>query len=169
MSGFKNSRKTSFLGAIPKSSIDNKTDDLASRCKFNFSYFTKDPKAGQDFSGWSHRKLILLLNKLKDFSRSPLKKWENESIGSGKKKYNVLQYYDKGFPTKKSVFNQPKHIPHQARWARFRFDSSTRLIGFVIPDKYNHVEQNNSGYNFCCNTFYVVFLDENHEFYVTKK
>ena len=43
-----------------------------------------------------------------------------------------------------------------------------RLIGFVIPEDFNHQEQNGSGYLFDSNTFYVTFLDENHKFYKTK-
>lgn len=158
-----NSRKSSFLSKFPTASLDGNSDRLAKKCKFNFSYFVRDQEAGQDFKDWTNDQLLKLLEKLVNYSSEPLIHWEREKIGKGKG--HVLEVYGT-FP-KNSDFTPPKHIPHQAQWARFRMENSTRLIGFTIPDEYNRKEQNLSGYYFCTNTFYVVFLDKHHKFYKT--
>lgn len=162
MSGYKNSRKERFLDGCIQASIDLPTDDLATRCKFNFSYFEK--QAGQAFAELSHEQLVKLLEKLRDYSRQSLKHWRQQSIGSSGA---VLAVYGK-FPAK-SAFCHPKHVPHQAQWARFRLESAVRLVGFIVPNEYDGREQNTAGERFDCNTFYVVFLDANHEFYQSEK
>ncbi|EGR2529388.1 TPA: hypothetical protein ACGF8L_002563 [Vibrio cholerae] len=161
---FGNRRKTDFLDKFPSASIDSDNDKLASKCKFNFSYFVKDQEAGQDFRDWTNEQLVKLMEKLVFYSNETLEHWERKPIG--KKKGHILEVYDT-FP-KKSDFTHPKHVPHQVKWARFRLESSVRLVGFVIPDEYNQKKQDSSGYHFCSNTFYVVFLDKDHKFYKTK-
>lgn len=163
----KNKRKDTFLKKFSTVSIENANNNLASRCKFNFSYFTYGDNAGQNFDEWPCDKLQKFLTKLRHFSVETLEHWKVTRIGSGKKKRPVLVVYD-SYPTN-SDFTQPAHIPHQAKWARFRLEQGCRLIGFIIPDEYNHTNQNNTPYKFCTNTFYIVFLDENHRFYITKK
>ena len=49
---------------------------------------------------------------------------------------------------------------------RFRLDWAGRLCGFVVPHEYSNMVQSNNGHQFDCNTFYVVFIDDNHEFYI---
>lgn len=159
-----NQRKTAFLASIPITSIDLPEDTLAKRCKFNFSYFTVQKEAGQGFSDLTVSELSGLCEKLKHFSNESLVHWENMPIG--KKSGHVLEIYS-NFP-KKSNFLEPAHIPHQARWARFRIDSTTRLVGFVLPKEYDGLIHH-CGYRFDCNTFYIVFIDKNHEFYLMSK
>jgi len=157
MGKFKNHRRESFLDNIPKASIKEKSDVLATKCKFNFAYFIND-NAGQDFKDWTYKQLYELFDKLKEYSKFSLSHWESENL--------LIKYL--GFPTN-TDFTLPKSIPHQAIWSRFRLEGDSRLIGFVIPDEFKYEEQNKSGYRFDTNTFYVVFLDENHRFYITKK
>jgi hypothetical protein len=156
----KNKDKESFLDSIPTASLDIDQDTLASRCKFNFSYFDNSQPAGQDFNEWSHEKLHKLLNKLVNYSKETLTHWTRQKVG---KSGTVLAIYN-GFPSK-SDFSLPKSIPHQARWARFRLEHDCRLVGFVIPEEYDKMIHKKTGYIFCSNTFYVVFLDQHHKFY----
>ncbi|RLA78810.1 MAG: hypothetical protein DRG78_14275 [Epsilonproteobacteria bacterium] len=151
----KNKRAESFLDTIPTASIENPTDILAQKSKFNFAYFIND-NSGQDFRDWTNKQLYELLDKLKEYSKFPLTHWENEDI--------FVKYPQ--FPIN-SDFTIPKSIPHQAIWSRFRLESDSRLIGFVLPSEYDNNEQNKSNYRFDTNTFYVVFLDEHHRFYIT--
>lgn len=159
MSSFGNKRASSFLESIPTSSIDNETDTLTRRSKFNFSYFDVQ-SAGQDFGDWSQSQLKKLLDKLKDYSKEPLSHWTKERIG---KSGTVLAIYG-DFP-KSSEFAHPKHVPHQARWGRFRLEQSVRLVGFVLPDSYHGKAHPKTKECFDCNVFYVVFLDLDHKFY----
>ena len=155
-----NSRKRSFFASIPRASLDDDSNNITSKCKFNFSFMDFSQSAGQKFLDWSPKKLNDLLSKLINFSNESLDYWKNQRIG--KKNSKVLEIYI-GFPHK-SDFTHPKHVPHQAAWARFRIGSKERLIGFVIPEDYSNKTQKSTGIWFDCNTFYIVFLDENHNF-----
>lgn len=159
MSKFPNSGKDKFLLSIPTASIELPEDTLHSRCKFNFSFFEKQA-AGQDFSDWSKEGLVSLFTKLKDFGKQPLEYWMHQRVG---KSGTVLAIYG-AFPANSS-FSVPKSVPHQAYWGRFRLDWSARLCGFIIPSQYEGKIFQKGGKMFCSNTFYVTFLDENHEFY----
>ena len=159
-----NQKRAAFLAKIPTASIELSTDTLAKRAKFNFSYFTVQESAGQNFNDLNEGELITLYEKLKNFSKESLDHWEKMPIG--KKSGHVLEIYGK-FPAKSS-FTEPDHIPHQALWASFRIDSSTRLVGFVLPKKFSG-QKHECGFSFDCNTFYVVFIDKHHEFYLLKK
>lgn len=165
MKKFENRKKVSFLESIPQTSIDSNEDRLTLKCKFNFAYFNNAQEAGQHFSDWTGEELSKLLDKLKDFSRETLQHWTRQPIGSGRYRSNVLEVYD-SFPTN-SDFVHPKDVPHQAKWARFRLEQSVRLIGFVIPDEYHDKAHEGTGIRFDRNTFYIVFLDKNHRFYIT--
>jgi hypothetical protein len=158
MKKFKNERAKCFLAAIPSASLDAASDTLAARGKFNFSYFDVQAKAGQDFDGWNHDELVRLLRKLKEYSTRSLREWQQEG---------VLAIYGK-FPTN-SDFTHPKHVPHQALWGRFRLESAVRLAGFIVPEGYEGKAHAGSGQLFDRNTFYVVFLDKEHRFYITEK
>lgn len=162
MNSFKNSRKDRFLSSFPHASIDKDDDLLASRCKFNFAYFEVQ-SAGQNFSDFDQRELSKILDKLKEFSKESLDYWANQRIGG--KNGKVFSIYG-AFP-KNSDFSSPKHVPHQAEWGRFRIDQTFRLCGFIIPKSYDGKTHRGSGGIFCSNTFYIVFLDNNHRFYKT--
>ena len=161
---FGNSKKDSFIAGIPICSLDSATNKLTEKCKFNFAYFDKQA-AGQDFHEWPEGKLHKLLNKLKEYSAESLKHWTFQPVGSSG---TVLEIYG-AFPKGKSDFTHPAHVPHQAQWGRFRLDSATRLVGFVVPHEYHGTAHVQTGERFDGNTFYVVFLDAGHRFYKTEK
>ncbi|HAS8399142.1 TPA: hypothetical protein I7743_02600 [Vibrio vulnificus] len=160
---FTNSKKNGFLASIPQCSIESESDTLAQKCKFNLSYFVSDQEAGDGFHDWSKENLVQLYDKLKEYGKFTLQHWTKQKVGHGSN--HVLEIYG-SFP-KKSDFTHPKHVPHQAQWARFRIDRTTRLIGFTIDNEFDRVQQRQTGYYFCSNTFYIVFLDSKHGFYKT--
>jgi len=159
----KNSRKDSFLASIPTISLDSDDNDLTSKCKFNFGYFDVQDGISQDFKEWSQDELSKLMDKLKNYSKSSLEYWKNQKVGN----YPVFVIYEQ-FPTN-TDFTKPKHIPHQALWARFHLENKVRLIGFVIPDEYADMAHPKTAQRFDTNTFYVVYLDKEHRFYKTEK
>lgn len=158
-----NKKKEAFLANIPNVSLNNQTNDLAERCKFNFSYFVNNDPAGQDFKEWDQNELVKLLEKLKEYSKFPLSHWKTQTVGN----YSVLVNYG-AFPKEKSDFKEPKHIPLEIEWCRFHLENKPRLIGFVVPERYHKKEQRKDGFLFDKNTFYIVFLDKKHLFYKTK-
>lgn len=158
MNNFRNSSKDAFLQSIPQASIEHQEDTLARRCKFNFSYFTV-PENKKGFEVWSQSNLVNLIEKLRDYCRESLDHWQTVRVG---KTGTILTLYG-GFP-RRSAFSAPSHVPHQARWGRFRLDWSGRLCGFVIPKSYSDT-MHHCGHRFDCNTFYVVFIDDDHTFW----
>jgi len=162
VSRFKNSNKEKHLASIPKTSLDNDEDKLTIKSKFNFSYMDFS-QFGQRFEDWNLVQLQKLLNKLVEYSRESLNHWAQQRIGA--KNNTVLEVYG-NLPKKTKCNKWPEHVPHQAQWARFRLEGRARLVGFVLPNEYSGKSHSKTGKQFDCNTFYVVFLDLMHEFYL---
>lgn len=162
MSKFGNRRKGSFLAQLPENELSSRGDLLTARCKFNFHYFVPGAP-GQDWADWGLDGLSKLLRKLQLFSEKSLGEWENEKAGG----LRLLAFYN-DFPVK-SAFARPKQVPHDVRWGRFRLEQKIRLVGFVVPTDKKGSVHCGTGQVFCANTFYVVFLDRDHQFWVTEK
>jgi hypothetical protein len=153
-----NRGKEAFLSKLPNLLVENITTDLQSNIIFSLKYFDNSQVAGQNFDNWSHEQLSKLLTKLRHYSSNTLKYWQSQNVGSGRN--TILEVYG-DFP-KRSDFVYPKHIPLDVKWARFRLEGDMRLIGFILsPEDINK-------HNLPPNVFYIVFLDENHRFYLTK-
>ena len=163
MSKFGSKKKDSFLKSLKLPSLEDDKNNLTIRCKFNFSYFDPSQDAGQNFNEWDHDQLSDLLTKIKNYTINSLEYWQNQRVGGGGRK--VLEIYG-GFPPK-SDFKHPKYVPHQAQWGRFRLGSTTRLVGFTVPTEFHKRPHQKTGEFFDKNTFYVVFLDRDHRFYLT--
>lgn len=157
MSKGSNTRKNRFIRNISRIALEDPDHDIASRCKFNFSYFDHSQQYAEDISTWDENNLQILFNKLKYFSCNSLHYWLQQRVGSHR--HHVLEIYG-AFPHK-SEFTHPCHVPSDVDWARFRLDGTKRLIGFTIP---KHLCLHNDSFD--CNTFYVVFLDLHHKFYL---
>jgi len=166
MTKFRNTRQKKYLKTFAaRPSLEDINNDLTLRCKFNFSYFDSSQVAGQKFSDWTQKQLCDLLEKLKNYTTKPLSYWRNLRVGGGG--LRTLAIYG-GVPSK-SEFKHPKFIPHQAQWGRFRLAYKIRLVGFTIPTALHNTFHPKTGEFFDKNTFYVVFLDENHMFYITEE
>ncbi|MCC4599765.1 hypothetical protein [Xanthomonas melonis] len=162
MTKFGNARKDAFLQELPRNELASKDDCLTSRCKFNFHYFVPD-SPGQDWGDWGVVGLSKLLRKLQMYSERSLSDWENERAGG----LRLLTFYN-DFPLR-SEFKHPQNVPHDVRWGRFRLEQKIRLVGFAVPTEKKGIEHIKTKQRFCTNTFYVVFLDREHKFYITEK
>lgn len=159
-SKFSNKKTAGFLATIPAISVEN--SGLISRCKFNFSYLdlTQPANLADDLTLDFYTELF---DKLKNYSTHSSSFWTTEAAGRGNGV--MLEVYGK-FP-KKSDFTHPTSVPHDAVWARFRMDRTVRLAGFFVPPALNHNFCEKEKYRFCTNTFYVVFIDIHHRFWVS--
>lgn len=162
MSKFKNDRKDAFVQGIPKKELATHADQLSLRCKFNFYYFVPDIP-GQDWSEWGVEGLSKLLKKLQNYSENTLGYWENQRVG---REHRMLSFYPE-FPLN-TEFVRPVSVPHDVRWGRFRIDQSSRLVGFTVPSDQNDHVHAGTNRRFCSNTFYVVFLDRDHKFWISE-
>lgn len=159
---FGNTNADRFLATFKDlESLDSEACNLSMRCKFNFSYFDKNQEHSGLIDDWNLENISDFFDKLIDYSTRSLS--QLQQVGIGKNRQSLLSIYD-SFPGH-SMFTKPKNIPHQARWGRFRLDQNKRLIGFVLPDEYHGVRHERTGMFYDKNTFYVVFIDNNHLFY----
>lgn len=158
----KNPLKLKFLDQFPTSSLDN--SDIKSRCKFNLSFFDDSQPHGSAFDTLEAETLSDILSKIKAFTRNDLNFWRNERCGgSGLKIFTDYSCFPK-----RSNFSFPKHIPHDVRWGRFRLENLMRLVGFTIPGTFKNNEKSEN-HPYDVNTFYLVFIDLEHNFYITEK
>lgn len=162
---FGNTKAVKFLQSFKGlTSLDADNCNLSSRCKFNFSYFDANQEFSGKISDWNIENICDFFDKIIDYSSRSLS--ELQQLGVGKNRQGLLSLYD-NYPVN-SMFEKPKIVPHQAKWGRFRLDQNKRLIGFVVPDEYHGVRHSITGMAYDKNTFYVVFIDNNHLFYPLK-
>ncbi|TXJ27112.1 MAG: hypothetical protein E6Q24_09315 [Chitinophagaceae bacterium] len=113
-------------------------DDVEECFVISLKHF--DRKQGQRFHEWQESGMLAdALETLSGYCSLPLYK----------------QYSDKftlygNFP-ERSAYTHPPHVPQDANWARIHVDGTHILAGHVFR-----------------NTFFVVFLDQDHTFYITK-
>lgn len=160
-----NNKTKAFLDFLEKETLEHKNNKLTEKCKFNFAYLTKQEHS-QLFPDLTEFELRDLIDKLKEYSKESLIHWSNREIGTGKKRGKVFAIYD-SFP--ESNMTHPSNIPLDVRWARFRLNYTFRLAGFIVPDELNNKIHIKTNYSFDKNTFYVVFIDRDHKFYISTK
>jgi len=121
-----------------------KDTDRASNFKLSFQYLDTTQKFGSTFKDWQNVGLLSkAMETLQGYCCSPLR----QSIDGDK-----FTIYDK-YPSKdKTDFLYPQNVPEDAHWARIHINNKSVIIGHVVRD-----------------TFYVVFLDKTHHFYLTKR
>lgn len=154
-----NPKKEKFLSSLPQQDFISDIADVKGKLSFNLKYFDSNQEAGQDFKDWNDKQKQELLEKLRDYSRESKTYWLNQRIGSGGLK--VLEIYG-DFP-RNTDFEYPRHVPNDVRWARFRMESSMRLVGFFVSEESAKSKQ------LSVDVFYVVFLDKDHRFYKMEK
>lgn len=159
---FRNSKTISFLKSFEDLvSLDDDNCDLSVRSKINFSFFDNSQEFSGKFSDWDKETICIFFDKIIEYGKKSL--GQMQTIGLGKRRIGMLSFYD-SFPSH-SRFTCPKNIPHQVRWGRFRLDSDKRLVGFIVPDEYHGQIHKKTGVCYDKNTFYVVFIDNEHKFY----
>jgi hypothetical protein len=158
---FGNKAAKDFVKSLPVTSVES--TQLVKKIKFNFAFLDLSQPVDID-KDLTNGFLKILLDKLKHFSVESLAYWNGAPVGG--KNGNYYESYGK-FP-KPSNFTHPPFVPHDAVWGRFRLDSSTRVAGFTVPAEMNHSLCEAGRYRLCTNTFYVVFIDLHHNFYVMK-
>lgn len=115
------------------------SEDRYKHLCFNFKYIDKNQ--GQTFEEWEEEKLLsIMMERFKHLS-------DNNIMEAQK---GILTLY--GEFSIKSNYKYPSYIPDNVNWASIRLQNKERVIGFVKD-----------------NIFYVVFLDKNHEFWLSEK
>lgn len=136
----KNKPESRVLDTLNNKQVAIETENF----KVSFQYLDTTQKFGSGFLDWQNCGLLSkMMETLQGFCHRPL-----ISQFDGYK----FKAYD-GFPQPEfTMFKCPDNIPEDAHWARIHILNKTVVIGHYVG-----------------NTFFVVFLDKTHKFYLTKK
>ena len=141
MAGYKNKQKPTFFTKC-KSSV--KDADRNANFKLSFQYLDTSQKYASSFKDWQKVGLLShAMETLCGYCCSPLMKQVDGD------KFTIYGSFP---PKEKTKFEYPKHVPEDANWARIHINGSSVIIGHIVND-----------------TFYVVFLDKTHKFWLTKR
>lgn len=110
---------------------------------FHISFKHLDKNQGQSFHNWQKEGILAdALDTLYNYSHNSI----SSQIG---KKFTCYGDFP---PKEKTEFYHPPHVPDDAEWARIHVNNLQIIAGHIFK-----------------NTFYVVFLDKDHKFYISEK
>lgn len=128
--------------AINKESVTD--DSRTSNFKVSFQYLDTTQKYGSGFKDWQKEGLLSkAMEVLQGLCCSPL--WSQINTD----KFSVYGSFP---PPDKTKFNYPQNVPEDALWGRIHVTGPAVIVGHIVR-----------------NTFYVVFLDKTHKFFLTKR
>ena len=141
MPRYNNKQKSTFF---TKNRLSISDVDHNSNFKLSFQYLDTTQKYASSFKDWQKVGLLSrAMDTLHGYCCSPLM----EQVDGDK-----FTIYGSFPPKDKTKFEYPKHVPEDANWARIHINGSSVIIGHIVND-----------------TFYVVFLDKTHKFWLTKR
>lgn len=118
--------------------------DKTGNFNISLAYFDPEPMYASGFKDWQKYGLLSkAMETLQGYCKRPL----IQQIDGDK-----FSVYTSFPPPEKTKFSYPKHVPEDAEWARIHVNGPAVLIGHIVG-----------------NTFYLVFLDKTHKFWMTKK
>ena len=142
-----NKTKAEYLKLL--SDEANILKNCANNIVFNFKFFCASKSSGQSFEEWEQDKILSdFYNKLKNYSGKTVEELKADGT------LEIYGRYPKG-----SRFTCPNVLlKTDAIWCRLRLTGRRRIIGFFSPDEEKQKK-----------TFFVVFLDKNHDFAPSNK
>lgn len=139
---FKHKEKSLIKQTLDKKKINNVVS--IDNFKVSFQYLDSQQKYASGFKDWQNCGLLSkLLEVLQGYCCSALLQQVDGD------KFTVYGDFP---PQNKTLFENPNHIPIDANWARIHITGKAIVAGHIIE-----------------NTFYVVFLDKSHKFWLTKR
>ncbi len=115
-----------------------------SNFKVSLQYIDTSQKFGSSFKDWQKEGLLSkMMETLAGYCSRPLM----EQVD--KIKFTIYGDFP---PQDKTKFKYPEHVPEDANWARIHVNGRAIIAGHVLKD-----------------TFYIVFLDKTHKFFLTKQ
>lgn len=141
MAGYKAKQKPAFF-TKEKPSVND--IGRTANFKLSFQYLDTSQKYASSFKDWQRIGLLSrAMETLHGYCCSPLM----EQVDGDK-----FTIYGSFPPKDKTLFEYPQHVPEDANWARIHVNGSAVVVGHIVGD-----------------TFYVVFLDKTHKFWLTRK
>lgn len=128
-----------------QSALSQKSKEEA-KGNFNvsFQYLDTSQKYGSSFKDWQECGLLSkMMETLQGYCCRPLR----EQFDGDK-----FAHYGGFPPQERTKFKCPANIPEDANWSRIHINNKSVVVGHYVG-----------------NTFYVVFLDKTHKFYLTAR
>lgn len=131
--------------SIIRETLSNKQDNISNNpdnLNFSFEDFCANQDYACSFSDWQRGGLLArALETLHGYCKSP--------VGYDGDKFCFYGDFPKQGYTR---FKHPEHVSLDAKWVRMHITGTGILAGHIVG-----------------NTFYIVFLDKSHAFYLTKR
>lgn len=120
----------------------NQTSNYEENLNFSFEDFCPKQQYACSFLDWQKGGLLArAMDTLHGYCKSPIS-YDGDKFGL---------YGD--FPKQGyTLFSHPDHVTPDAKWVKMHISGTGVLVGHVVR-----------------NTFYIVFLDKSHAFYLTKR
>lgn len=142
MAKFQKDKKKSVI----KETLEAKKSvhDNLGNFKVSFQFLDSTQKYGSSFSDWQKSGLLAkMLDCFQGYCCNPLLQQVDGE------KFTIYGNFP---PTNKTLFKFPDFVPEDANWARIHITGSAVVAGHIVND-----------------TFYTVFLDKTHKFWLTKR
>ena len=111
---------------------------------FSFKEIDSSQHLKETFECWAKENLLLkLLNRIKDISQMTM----NEATNN-----QVIKNYGSFPPSSKTEYMPPKSLSEELQWASLHIQGKEVIAGRIVE-----------------NTFYIVFLDREHKFWISEK
>lgn len=144
MPKIKKEKQGSVIAAFLKEKQPITKDEAKNNFKISFQYLDTSQKYGSSFKDWQKCGLLSrMLEIFHGYSKKPLL----AQIDGGK-----FAAYEGYPPESKTKFVCPGFVPDDAQWARIHITGQAIVVGHIVD-----------------NTFYVVFLDKTHKFWMTSR
>ncbi|TDQ11291.1 hypothetical protein [Pedobacter metabolipauper] len=136
--------KIKTLSSVDTGLSSRRNHSINGNFKVSFQYLDKTQQYGSDFKDWQKEGLLSkAMEVLQGYCCSPL---VDQIDGH---KFAIYGRFPKITHTR---FELPKNISEDAVWGRIHVTGIAILAGHIIED-----------------TFYIVFLDKTHKFYITQR
>lgn len=136
-------KKTGLAFGISKNPLAEYDEQELLSNMFLLSFKDLDRSQGQTLEEWEREGILArAMDVLRNYCCAPLLSQCNT---------DKFTNYGKFPPSKDTEFTHPKHVPDDAEWARIHVTGRQCIAGHVLR-----------------NVFYVVFLDKDHGFYISK-
>ena len=142
MPSFKKNKQKSII----KETLEAKKSvhDTLENFKVSLQFIDTSQKFGSSFNDWQKSGLLAkMLECFQGYCSSPLLKQVDGD------KFTIYGNFP---PKEKTRFKFPDFVPEDANWARIHITGAAVVAGHIVKD-----------------TFYVVFLDKTHKFWLTKR
>jgi hypothetical protein len=139
---FKKKKQESSLKSLLSEKQKNSTYN-PENLNFSFEDFCCKQKYSSSFKDWQKEGLLsTALDTISGYCKSPI-------IYDNTGKFTLYNDFP---PTMYTLFEFPEHVTRDASWVRIHINGPAVIIGHIIR-----------------NTFYIVFFDKTHKFWLGKK